>query len=141
MRGQPGQARESKERVAAWLQTLKDAFRCLGGVTAEVPMDNARALVSWHNAATREVMFSSTFPAFPRYWCFKQKACAPCRARTKGKDERGVVYAKRNALAGRRFESMEALRAQLRLWMREVADVRIHGTTGEVVAVHPRPTG
>ena len=59
------------------------------------------------------------------------RACAPYRARTKGKDERGVGYVKRNAIAGHRFASLEALRAHLACWMREVADARVHGTTGE----------
>ena len=119
------------EKISAWLQTIEGAFRYFGGVTAEVLVDNARALVSTHNTVTREVVFSSTFAAFARYWGFKPKACAPYRARTKGKDERGVGYVKRNAIAGRRFESMEALRAHLQWWMRAVADVRIHGTTAE----------
>jgi hypothetical protein len=42
-----------------------------------------------------------------------------------------VGYVKGNAIAGRTFTSMEDLRGHLRWWMREVADVRIHGTTGE----------
>ena len=40
-------------------------------------------------------------------------------------------YVKRNAIAGHRFASLEALQAHLARWMREVADVRVHGTTGE----------
>ena len=59
------------------------------------------------------------------------RACAPYRARTKGKDERGVGYVKRNAIAGHRFASVDELHAHLNRWMREVADVRVHGTTGE----------
>jgi hypothetical protein len=61
----------------------------------------------------------------------KPRACAPYRARTKGKDERGVGYVKRNAIAGHRFASLEELQAHLVRWMREVADVRVHGTTAE----------
>jgi len=38
---------------------------------------------------------------------------------------------KKNAVAGRQFESFAALEAHLDAWAREVADVRIHGTTGE----------
>jgi hypothetical protein len=64
----------------------------------------------------------------------RPRACAPYRARTKGKDERGVGYMKRNAVAGRSFESFAALEAHLEGWVREVADVRIHGTTGEAPA-------
>ena len=59
------------------------------------------------------------------------RACAPYRARTKGKDERGVGYVKRNAVAGRSFESFAALEAHLARWTRETADRRVHGTTGE----------
>ena len=59
------------------------------------------------------------------------RACAPYQARTKGKDERGVVYVKRNAIAGHRFDTLEALHAHLAYWTREVADARVHGTTSE----------
>lgn len=69
--------------------------------------------------------------AFARYWDVRPVACAPYRARTKGKDERGVGYAKHNAIAGRSFASWGALEAHLAWWMREVADMRVHGTTGE----------
>ncbi len=62
-------------------------------------------------------------------------ACAPYRARTKGKDERGVGYVKRNAVAGRRFASWGAFVAHLEQWNREIADVRVHGTTGELPLV------
>ena len=40
-------------------------------------------------------------------------------------------YVKRNAVAGRSFESFAALEAHLAEWTREVADARVHGTTGE----------
>ena len=76
-------------------------------------------------------MFNAELLAFARHWGFRPRACAPYRARTKGKDERGVGYVKRNAIAGRSFASFAALEAHLDAWMREVADVRIHGTTGE----------
>jgi transposase len=119
------------ERQSAWLQGLEGAFRHFGGVPQEVLVDNARALVDEHNAQTREVKFNDRFHAFSRYWGFTPRACAPYRARTKGKDERGVGYVKRNAIAGHRFESLEALQAHVARWMREISDTRVHGTTGE----------
>ena len=69
--------------------------------------------------------------AFARHWGFRIRACAPYRARTKGKDERGVGYVKRNAIAGRRFATWPEMEAHLEAWTREIADVRVHGTTGE----------
>jgi hypothetical protein len=59
------------------------------------------------------------------------RACAPYRARTKGKDERGVGYVKRNPIAGRRFATWSEMEAHLEAWTREIADERVHGTTGE----------
>lgn len=119
------------ERQSAWFDGLEGAFRHFDGVPQEVLLDNPRALVDEHNAATREVRFNERFHAFARYWGFRPRACAPYRARTKGKDERGVGYVKGNAIAGHRFASWAALEAHLAWWMREIADVRVHGTTGE----------
>ena len=120
------------ERQAAWLDGMEGAFRHFGGVTEEIVFDNARGLVDHHNPATREVVFNQRLHAFARYWGFRPWACAPYRARTKGKDERGVGYVKRNAIAGHIFASWPALEAHLEWWMREIADQRVHGTTAEV---------
>ncbi len=119
------------ERQSAWFDGLEGGFRHFNGVPREVLLDNARALVEHHDAQTREVRFNERLKAFAKYWEFRPRACAPYRARTKGKDERGVGYVKRNAIAGHRFDSWAALEAHLAWWMREVADVREHGTTGE----------
>jgi transposase len=119
------------ERQSAWLEGIEGAFRHFGGLPGELLLDNARALVRHHDAATREVEFNDRLLAFARHWEVRPVACAPYRARTKGKDERGVGYVKGNAVAGRRFASWGALEAHLGWWMREVADIRVHGTTGE----------
>ena len=47
----------------------------------------------------------------------------------KGKVERGVGYAKYNALKGRTFASLDEQNRFLQEWERTVADTRIHGTT------------
>lgn len=119
------------ERQSAWLLGLEGAFRHFGGVTHEVLIDNAKALVEEHNRQTREVKLNDRFRSFCSYWGVTPRACAPYRAQTKGKDERGVGYVKRNAIAGHTFASLDALQAHLDRWVREVADVRVHGTTGQ----------
>ena len=50
--------------------------------------------------ATGTVIFHPAYLAFCRDWDVQPRACAPYRARTKGKTEAGVKYVKRNALAG-----------------------------------------
>ena len=70
------------------------------------------------------VVFNAKLLAFARHWGFQPRACAPYRARTKGKTEahpmpaglhgdpeRGVGHVKRNAIAGRSFAGWEAFEA------------------------------
>jgi transposase len=120
------------ERQESWFAGLEGAFRHFAGVTEEVLFDNDRGLVVRHDRATREVEFNDRLHAFAKHWRFRPRACAPYRARTKGKDERGVGYVKKNAIAGRTFASWSALEAHLAAWTRDIADQRVHGTTGEL---------
>jgi transposase len=123
------------QRQSAWFAGMEASFRHFGGIPRDVLLDNPRALVDYHNVQTREVRFNAGFLAFARDWGFTPRACAPYRARTKGKDERGVGYVKHNAIAGHRFASWEALEAHLLAWTRDVADQRRHGTTEEAPRV------
>ena len=104
------------ERQESWFEGLESTFGHFGGVTTEVLFDNGRGLVQRHDVETREVEFNARLRAFARHWGFRPRACFPYRARTKGKDERGVGYVKRNAIAGRAFDSFAALEAHLDQW-------------------------
>lgn len=119
------------ERQSAWFAGIEAAFAHFGGRVQTLLVDNAKALVTEHDTATRKVQFNPRFEAFCRHWGVRARACAPFRARTKGKTENGVGYVKKNAVAGHTFESWAAFEAHLVRWQREVADVRMHGTTGE----------
>jgi len=123
------------EKQESWFAGLESAFTTFGGIPEEVLMDNPRALVVRHDAASRTVQFNDKFAAFAGHWGFAPRACAPYRARTKGKTESGVGYVKKNAIAGRAFESWEAFEAHLAKWEREVANLRVHGTTDEAPIV------
>lgn len=116
------------QRHDDWREGLAGAFRRFGGVTQTVLVDNAKALIVDREGGV--VRVHPAFEAFCKDWGVAVRACRPYRARTKGKTERGVGYAKRNALAGRRFESWAALETHLESWM-QMADERIHGTTHE----------
>ena len=119
------------ERQTVWFEGLESAFRHFGGVPETVLLDNARALVLDPRRDGQPARFHPRLLAFAQHWGARPVACAPYRARTKGKDERGVGYVKHNAIAGHDFASFAALEAHLVAWTRDVADVRVHGTTGE----------
>jgi hypothetical protein len=137
------------ERQADWREGLAAAFTYFGGVPRTVLGDNARALVLGRDRATGTVTFQPAYLAFCRDWDVQPRACAPYRARTKGKTEAGVKYVKRNALAGLAFDSFAALERHLAAWM-VLADQRLHGTTHETplarfereerAALRPLPT-
>jgi len=136
------------ERTAEWLDGIAAAFRHFGGTTQVLLCDRARCLVASTDRATGAATFTPALLQFCRDWSLSPRACAPYRARTKGKVESGVKYVKRNALAGRQFASFAALEQHLAQWMAE-ADTRMHGTTheqplvrferGERTALRPLP--
>ena len=122
------------ERQDDWREGIAAAFTHFGGVTRTVLGDNTRALVLGRDRATGTVLFHPAYLAFCRDWDVQPRACAPYRARTKGKTEAGVKYVKRNGLADLDFDSFAALERHLASWM-VLADQRIHGTTHETPAV------
>jgi hypothetical protein len=60
----------------------------------------------------------------------------PGYSRTEGKVERPYRYIQAAFFLARCFANLEDLNRQLRQWLDAVANVRLHGTTGRVVAEH-----
>lgn len=118
------------ERQDDWREGIAAAFVHFGGVPRTLLGDNARALVLGRDRGTGTVVFHPAYLAFCRDWDVQPRACAPYRARTKGKTEAGVKFVKRNGLAAQAFASFAALEAHLAAWM-VLADQRAHGTTHE----------
>src|SRR4029077_1226938 len=122
------------ERGADWRDGIAAPLLHFGGVPRTVVGDNARPLVRARDRATGTVIFHPAYLAFCRDWDVQPRACAPYRARTKGKTEAGVKYVKRNALADQAFDSFAALEQHLAAWI-VIADQRRHGTTREAPIV------
>jgi len=119
------------ERQDDWREGLAAAFRHFGGVPRTVLGDNARALVAGRDRATGTVHFHPAYLAFCRDWDVQPRACAPYRARTKGKTEAGVKYVKRNGLADLEFSSFLSRlsgHGAPRGDRRQAADPRHHGS-------------
>lgn len=110
------------------------SFEYLGGVTEEVLVDNQKAMVLEHRAGA-DARFNARFVDLAGHYGFVPRACQPYRARTKGKDERVVRYIKEHFFVRyRSFESWAHLNQQAEQWLRDEADLRLHGTVKEVVA-------
>jgi hypothetical protein len=111
------------------------AFRPWGAVPDEILYDRMRTV--WNGVDERgEVEWNAVFFDFARCWGFKPRLCRPYRAQTKGKVESGVKYVRRNflcGLQGREPANLADLNAELRRWVAEAANQRVHGTTRERV--------
>jgi transposase len=109
-------------------------FEHIGGVPAEVLVDNQKVAVLEHRTG-QAPRFTERYLDLACHYGFTPKACRPQRARTKGKDERMVGYIKHHFFVRyRSFESWAHLNQLAEQWLREEADVRVHGTLKEVVA-------
>jgi hypothetical protein len=115
----------------------EEAFRQLGGAPHEILYDRMKTV--WQEVDERgEVVWNPVFLDFARYWGFTPRLCRAYRAQTKGKVESGVKYVRRNflcGLQGREPGSLADLNTQLRQWVWEVANQRVHGTTHAQIAV------
>jgi transposase len=131
------------ERVETLMACHEHAFLAFGGVPREVLYDNVKTVVIDRDAyGPGRHRFHAGFADFAGHWGFRPRLCRPYRARTKGKVERFIRYlrasfyipfASRLAQDGVAADAPAANAAAAR-WLREVANARVHGTTGEVPA-------
>lgn len=116
------------EQLPALLRAHEAAFQAFGGVPAEIVYDNMRTVLQGYDPRG-EPRWHPVLRDFAAYWGFRPWVCQPYRPQTKGKVERGIGYLKGNFLCGREATSLEDLQAQLRAWLGQVANRRVHGTT------------
>lgn len=120
------------EKLGNLLDGHEAAFAQFGGRTETILYDNPRTIVLAKDESTGEVEWNRRFKDRMDFYGVEIKLCRYYRAQTKGKVESGVKYVKRNALAGRRFETVDELNAWLTRWALTIADERVHGTTHEI---------
>lgn len=104
------------------------AFRYMTGVARECLYDNLWTAVAERDG--RIVRFNPRFLAFAREFGFYPRACNPAAAWEKGKIERGGVgYLRQNFWPLRTFTDLADVNRQVRQWLDEVANKRIHSLT------------
>lgn len=111
---------------------LEEAFRAFGGVPQELLFDQMKAVITRDlRLEGGALLHNLEFLRFARHWGFTPRACRPYRAQTKGKVERPVRYLRDNFVYGRTILHDADLEQQRQHWLERVANVRLHGTTGE----------
>ncbi len=117
--------------MAWWLRCHVHAFHYFGGVPRVMLHDNLKTAVL-ERAGDGTPRFNVRYLNLADYYGFLPQACRPYRAQTKGKVESGVRYVRGNFWPGLRFVDLADLNFQALQWLDSIANVRVHGTTGEV---------
>lgn len=119
------------QKVETWLRLHEEAFRELGGVVEVVVPDNLKsAVIRAAFGIDDRKELNRSYRELAEYYDFKIDPTPPRSPKKKGKVESSVKYVKNNGLKGRQERPIDQGRAELAHWNREVASVRIHGTTG-----------
>lgn len=131
------------ERLDTLIACHQEAFAFFGGVPKAVLYDNMRTVVLGRDAYGPGIhRFQPGFRDFAHHNGFVPRLCKPYRAQTKGKVERFIGYLRQSFLvplattlkqSGRTLDLVTA-NIEVRKWLRDVANVRVHGGTGRVPA-------
>lgn len=132
------------ERMETLLGCHERAFFYFGGVPREVLYDNMRTVVTERDRYGPGLhRYNRTFLDFAHHHGFVPRLCQPYRPRTKGKVERFIRYLRASFYVPLASQlSPEGLtvdrdtaNARVGTWLREIANARVHATTGEIPAV------
>lgn len=112
------------------------AFEHFGGTPHEILYDRMKTAVLGEAGDDTGIVYNAKLIGLGTHYGFKPRACKAYRAKTKGKIERPFRYVRANFFLARSFANLEDLNRQLCAWLDTVANARLHGSTGRVVAEH-----
>lgn len=129
------------ERAETLRRCHEHAFEMFGGVPRTVLYDNAKTVVVERDAYSRGAhRFHAVLWDTARHFGFEPLLCQPYRARTKGKVERFIRYLRYSFYVPLRARLKQAgltvdvdtANSEVTKWLQNIANQRVHGTTGEV---------
>ena len=131
------------ERLETLMACHEAAFAFIGGTPHEVLYDNMRTVVIGRDAyGPGKHRLQPGFRDFAHHHGFLPRLCRPYRAQTKGKVERFIHYLRHSFWVpldsrlrplGRKVDAATA-NVEVRKWLRDTANLRVHGTTDRIPA-------
>jgi len=125
----------AQQDLATVLRCHVAAFEALGGVPEQILYDRMKTAVLGE-VDERGIVYNDKLLALAAHYGLLPKACRPYRAKTKGKVERPFRYVREDFFLARSFRNLDDLNAQFSQWLDQVANRRLHGTTGRIVIEH-----
>ncbi len=117
------------QKISTWIACHRHAFESFGGIPRKVVLDNLKAGVLV--ASLHDPVLGEAYRRMAQHYGFLVSPTRPRTPEHKGKIESGVHYLQRNFMAGQQFANIDVANHRLQIWVREVAGVRRHGTTGQ----------
>lgn len=118
------------QKLETLIKELENAFSYFGGVPKRLKVDNMKTAILKNQHYDLE--FNQDFLEFAYHHQTVIVPCSPYSPEQKGTVESGVKYLQNNFIAGRKFVNEVDLKRQLKEWMDNYANKRVHGTTRKV---------
>lgn len=112
-------------------QCHRNAFEFFGAIPRRVIVDNCKTAVL-ENEKGKDPVINPAYKVFAAHYGFEIIPCTPYRPNEKGGVENGVKYVKGNFLNGYKPGLFEALNPDVKEWLADTANVRVHGTTERI---------
>ena len=117
------------ETMEHFLACQQHAFEFFGGCVPEkIMVDNLKSAVL-RRVLGQAPVFNPRYKDFADHYGFKIVVCGVAKGNEKGRVENAVGYVKKNFLAGQAFAAFRHVNPAARLWLENVANLRLHGTT------------
>jgi transposase len=117
------------QSMECFLAAHRHALEYFGASPRRAMHDNLKTAVL-ERLPGQAPTFHPRYLDFAAHYGFKPVACNVGRGNEKGRVENAIGYVQKNFLAGLEISGLEALNAQARRWMEQVANVRLHRETG-----------
>jgi transposase len=117
------------QKVETFIKCHINAFKYFKGVPQRVKIDNLKSAII--SASFYEPIYQNQYANLASYYDFEIMPCRVRKPQEKGKVESGIKYIQNNFFACRSFASFDILQKELRNWLDNYCNSRIHGTTKE----------
>lgn len=118
------------QKLETLIAELENAFSYFSGVPKRLKVDNMKTAILKNQHYDPE--YNLDFLEFAYHCNTVIIPCTPYCPEQKGTVESGVKYLQGNFIAGRTFTDSTDMKRQLKSWMENYANKRLHGTTRKV---------
>lgn len=118
------------QSMECFLGAHRNALEFFGASTRRVMHDNMKTAVI-QRLPGHAPKFNPRYMDFAAHYGFKPVACNVARGNEKGRVENAIGYVQKNFLNGLEISSLAALNVEVRRWMQQTANVRLHRATNQ----------